>query len=82
MKITRGPLRICALCVIILVRNKKTWANLALQEDKSIMKKFIALVMTAICLLAVGCSKQEENQVIDVIVPNTPEAACNMFIKA
>ena len=46
------------------------------------MKKFIALVMTAICLLAVGCSKQEENQVIDVIVPNTPEAACNMFIKA
>ena len=38
------------------------------------MKKFIALVMTAICLLAVGCSKQEENQVIDVIVPNTPEA--------
>ena len=54
-------MRICALCVIILVRNKKTWANLALQEDKSIMKKLVALVMTALCLLAVGCSKQENS---------------------
>ena len=38
------------------------------------MKKFVALVMTALCLLAVGCSKQEDDQIIDVVVPSTPEA--------
>ena len=38
------------------------------------MKKLVALVMTAICLLAVGCSKQEDDQIIDVVVPSTPEA--------
>ena len=30
--------------------------------------------MTALCLLAVGCSKQEDDQIIDVVVPSTPEA--------
>ena len=38
------------------------------------MKKLVALVMTALCLLAVGCSKQEDDQIIDVVVPSTPEA--------
>ena len=30
------------------------------------MKKLVALVMTALCLLAVGCSKQEDLSLIHI----------------
>lgn len=39
------------------------------------MKKIIAVAMAALCLLAVGCSKQDEDTKIDVVLPTTPEPA-------
>ena len=44
------------------------------------MKKLVALVMTALCLLAVGCSKQEHEQILSLIhIPKPTRPYWNSF---